>query len=101
MGHSRKNDNLKLCRNDDPNPDYGYYWNGNKLVVKLYFKVPEKREAPFIVFNISFASGKFDDADFSITCLTHVPFSEKKKMLVQAGVNICKIVKTSQLVQLN
>jgi len=97
----RKNGKLKLCKKQDPNPDYGYYWNGNKLIVKLYFRVPEKREAPFIVFNTSFASGKFDDADFSITCLTHVPFSEKKKMLVQAGVNMCKIGKNAQLAQLN
>lgn len=96
----RQKDRLKLCKNSDPDVDFGYYWNGKKLIVKIYFKVPEKREAPFIVFDVSFASGKFDDADFSVTCLDHVPSAEKKKMLVQAGMNICRIVKASELVPL-
>ncbi len=96
----RKNEKLKLCTNKGQNGDYGYYWNGEKLIVKLYFEVENKRQAPLIVFNVRFASGKFNDSDFSVGSQEHVPFSEKKKMLFQAGLNIWKIQNGSKLVKL-
>jgi hypothetical protein len=94
----RKSGKLKLCKYDQEE-EYGYYWNGEKLVVKFYF-VANKREAPFIVFDVSFAAGKFDSEDFSVASVDHIPFSDKKKMLVQAGANMCKIIAGSQLIPL-
>jgi hypothetical protein len=97
----RSSARLKLCKYRDEDGDYGYYWNGEKLIVKLYFDVANKRDAPFIVFNVSFAAGKFDDEDFSVASLTHIPFSDKKKMLVQVGANMCKIIRGATIVPLS
>jgi len=97
----RKSGRLKLCTNKGANGDYGYYWNGERLIVKLYFEVENKRQAPLIVFNVRFASGKFDQADFSVGSRDQVPFTEKKKMLLQAGVNIWKISQGSQIVKMS
>ena len=96
----RKKTSLKLCTNKGQNGDYGYYWNGERLIVKLYFEVENKRQAPLIVFNVGFASGRFDQADFSVGSRGHVPYQEKKKMLLQAGLNIWKISQGSELVKL-
>jgi hypothetical protein len=89
-----------LSTNKGQTGDYGYYWNGEKLVVKLYFEVANKRQAPLIVFDVTFADGKFDPADFSARSREYVPSAEKKKMLLQAGLNIGKIAQGSQLVDL-
>lgn len=96
----RKRDKLKLLTNREQDGNYGYYWNGAKLIVKLYFEVERKIQAPLIVFDVRFASGKFDHADFSAGTREHVPFWEKKRMLLQAGLNIWKIQKDSKLVKL-
>jgi uncharacterized membrane protein len=96
----RKDQKLKLCVNTGANGDYGYYWNGERLIVKLYFEVEKKIQAPLIVFNVRFASGTFNVADFSVASRDHVPYSEKKKMLLQAGLNIWKISEGSKLVEL-
>jgi hypothetical protein len=96
----RRNGKLQLRTNRGQNGDYGYYWNGEKLIVKLYFEVENKRQAPLIVFNVRFASGKFNHADFSVGSWEYVPFPEKKKMLLQAGLNIWKISQGSLLVEL-
>jgi uncharacterized membrane protein len=96
----RQSEKLRLLTNKNQNGDYGYYWNGERLIVKLYFEVENKRQAPLIVFNVRFASGKFDQADFSVGSRDHVPVSEKKKMLLQAGLNIWRISEGSELVKL-
>jgi hypothetical protein len=96
----RKGGRLKLLTNKEQDGNYGYYWNGEKLVVKLYFEVENKVQAPLIVFDVRFASGKFNHTDFSAGTREHIPFSEKKRMLFQAGLNIWKIRKDSKLEEL-
>jgi len=96
----RKREKLKLFTNGEQEGKYGYYWNGEKLVVKLYFEVENKIQAPLIVFDVSFASGEFNPTDFSAGTREHVPFWEKKRMLFQAGLNISKIHNDSRLEKL-
>lgn len=81
----------------DDHANYSYYWNGEKLVVKVYFGIKNKRTAPLIVFNTSFACGKFHIREFSPgSGLHYMPQPEKKQMLIQAAVNIDDIITRAQ-----
>jgi hypothetical protein len=57
--------------------DFGFYWNGNQLIVKLYLALVDNVEAPMIVFDTSFATPQFDILDFT-QYIDALPFSEPK-----------------------
>jgi uncharacterized membrane protein len=97
----RRDGKLLLYTNSQTDGNYGYYWNGTNLIVKLYFEVEQKIQAPLIVFDVRFAAGKFDYADFSPgTCEQYVPLWQKKRMLLQAGRNIWTIKQGATLLGL-
>lgn len=77
-------------------PEFGFYWNGRSLVVKMYFQAVQNVEAPLIAFDTIYASQRFDVRDFT-DYVKALPFKQTA-VLTRVAVSLKSILdKTEEI----